>query len=82
MDPVKPRWRFFTRLIEDDGAAAHLWCWVRLNAEDRVVDSGSGFYTVIGAMADARAHGFNGRLDAGDPDYVLEQFGDRRSFAI
>src|SRR5687767_5823638 len=37
MDPHKRRWRFFTQLIEEDGAAAHLWCWAKVDAEDRVV---------------------------------------------
>jgi hypothetical protein len=82
MDPDKRRWRFFTQLIEEDGAAAHLWCWAKVDAEDRVVDSGSRFYTVVAAMADARTHGFNGPFDDGNPDYVLEELGDRRSFAI
>ena len=82
MNPQRHRFRFFTKLIEEDGAAGHLWCWAKLDVAGRVVNSGSGFYTVVAAMRDARDHGFNGPADPGNADYVLAESGDRRSFAI
>lgn len=75
-------WRFFTKPIDADGIAGHLWCWARLDASDHVVDSGFGFYTVVAAMQDARAHGFSGRVEPGSPQVLLDRFGDRRAFDI
>jgi hypothetical protein len=75
-------WRFFTSPTEADGAAAHLWCWARLDEAGRVMKSSTGFYTIISAMRDARSHGFDGPIEVGDTDFLLEQFGDRRAFLI
>ena len=82
MDAHNPAWRFFTKPIEEDGTAGHRWCWARLDLQGRVVDSGSGFYTVVAALRDARAHGFEGPYEPDDPDIVLQQFGDRRAFDV
>lgn len=74
--------RFFTKPIDADGVAGHLWCWARLDARGQVIDSGSGYYTIVAAMQDARAHGFTGPDEPGDPQVLLDRFGDRRAFAI
>ena len=82
MDPQKTAWRFFTKPIDEDGAAGHRWCWARLDGEGCVVSSGSGFYTVVAAARDARTHGFDGPHEPDDSDVVLQEFGDRRAFDI
>jgi hypothetical protein len=75
-------WRFFTRPTEADGAAGHFWCWAQLDPAGQVIKSGASFYTIIAAMRDAQSHGFHGPIEVGDPDFLLEQFGDRRAFLI
>jgi len=82
MDPHRYAWRFFTKAIQEDGAAGHRWCWARLDEDGHVVASGSGFYTIVAAVHDARTHGFTGRADVGDPQVLLDHFGDRRAFEI
>jgi hypothetical protein len=75
-------WRFFTKPIETSGVAGHLWCWAQIDVGGHVLNSGSGFYTIISAMHDARSHGFPGPIELGDPELLLEEFGDRRAFTI
>ena len=82
MNPRKTAWRFFTKPIEEDGAAGHRWCWAQLDAHGCVIASGSGFYTVVAAARDARSHGFDGPHRPDDSDIVLEKFGDRRAFDV
>lgn len=82
MDANVYEWRFFTSPIEDEDTAGHRWCWARLDPRGRVVNSGAGFYTIVAAMHDARTHGFTGRVEVGDPQVLLDHFGDRRAFAI
>lgn len=82
MDPHVYDWRFFTKPIEEDGAAGHRWCWARLDMDGRVVETGRGFYTIVAAVQDAKAHGFTGNVEVGDPQVLLEHFGDRRAFDI
>jgi hypothetical protein len=81
-DPHKSAWRFFTRPIEEDGAAGHRWCWAQLDVRGHVVASGSDFYTVVAAVRDARTHGFDGPDDPNEADEVLARLGDRRAFDI
>ena len=82
MHPDGHDWRFFTQLVTDNDAAGHLWCWVELDADGREINSGSGFYTVIAAMHDAKAHGFPGPVELPQADDLLKKFGDRRACAI
>jgi hypothetical protein len=82
MDPHVYDWRFFTRPIEEDGTAGHRWCWARLDGSGRVVATQSGFYTIVAAVHDAKAHGFTGNVEVGDPQVIVEHFGDRRAFDI
>ncbi|HEX2829874.1 MAG TPA: hypothetical protein VHP37_26235 [Burkholderiales bacterium] len=82
MDPHIYEWRFFTKPIEEDGAAGHRWCWARLDANGRVVAVGKGFYTIVAAVHDAKGHGFTGDVEVGDPQVLVDHFGDRRKLDI
>ena len=82
MDSHAYNWRFFTKPIEEDGTAGHRWCWARLDADGRVVATRRGFYTIVAAVHDAKAHGFSGNVEVGDPQVLLDHFGDRRAFNI
>lgn len=75
-------WRFFTERMTGDGVCGHVWCWAELDTSGCVARSASGFYTIISAMLDARAHGFPGPVELGDPELLLDDFGDRRAFTI
>ena len=82
MDSHNYDWRFFTKAIEEDGTAGHRWCWARLDTKGRVVTTGTGFYTIVAAVQDAKAHGFAGNIEVGDPQVLLDHFGERRAFGI
>jgi hypothetical protein len=79
---AQTEWRFFTRPVRGEGVVADVWYWARLDDAGNVAESSGGFHTILAAMYGARQHGFDGRIEVGDPDLLLAQFGDRRAFWV